>query len=64
MWRCLKLFPSLPQSNKFTQRRGTAPTGPGKDKQEEGDEREGQGEEDVEGEGGGEEEERKGGGRA
>lgn len=43
-------FPSLPHSNKFTQRRGTAPIEPGKEEQEEGDEREGPG-------GGGSEEE-------
>lgn len=29
-------FPSFPQSNKFSQQRGTAPIGPGKEEQEEG----------------------------
>lgn len=58
-WRCLalfSLFQSLPHSNKFSQRRGTAPMQPGKEEQEEGDEREGW----EEGEGGVEEEESEG----
>lgn len=43
-WRCFaafSLFFFFPRSNKFTQQRGTAPIGPGKEEREEGDEREG-----------------------
>ena len=51
-WRCFtafSLFFSSPRSNKFTQQRGTAPIGPGKEEQEEGDQREGGRREEDEG---------------